>query len=89
MQRFIVSLWILLMAWLWFSFAANPSIVNYSYTVDGEDVRIFRTNNSNGWYVDINLQDPRTNDRVHFGTTKISDQVFAYTKQRDWGVICA
>lgn len=34
--------------------------------------------------MDINVQDPKTNDWLHFGETKISDQVFVYTKQWDW-----
>lgn len=66
-----------------FSFA-SPSIINPSYTVNGNDVKIYWTDNSNWWYLDINLQNPETNDWLHFGTTKISDQVFTYTKQWDW-----
>lgn len=34
--------------------------------------------------MDINVQDPKTNDWLHFGEAKISDQVFVYTKQWDW-----
>jgi hypothetical protein len=33
--------------------------------------------------MDINLKDPKTNDWLHFGEVKMSDQVFTYTKQRD------
>ena len=84
MQKFIVVLWTVLFTWIWYSFAANPSILNYSYTVEWDDVKIFWTDNSNGWNIDINLQNPQTNDWLHFGTAKISDQVFTYTKQRDW-----
>ena len=36
------------------------------------------------WYMDINLQDPKTNDRLHFGEVKMSDQSFTYTKQWEW-----
>ena len=84
MQRFIVGLCALLIGWLWFSFAANPSIINYSYEVDGDDVNIFRTDNSNWGKVDINVQNPDTNERLNFGTANISDQMFVYTKQRNW-----
>ena len=84
MQRFIVALWTLLITRLWFAFAANPSIVNYSYTIEWDDVKIFRTDNSDGWSVDINVQNPETNERSHFGTVKIEDQVFTYPKQWDW-----
>ena len=34
--------------------------------------------------MDINLKDPKTNDRLHFGEVKMSDQVFTYTKQWEW-----
>lgn len=34
--------------------------------------------------MDINLQDPKTKDWLHFGEVKMSDQVFTYTKQWDW-----
>lgn len=84
MQRFIVALWTLLITRLWFAFAANPSIINYSYTIEWDDVKIFRTDNSDGWSVDINVQNPKTNKRSHFGTVKIEDQVFTYPRQRDW-----
>ena len=69
---------------LWFSFAANPSILNYSYTTDWDNIKIYWTDNSNWWNVDINVENPNTKDRMHFGTVKISDQVFTYTKQWEW-----
>ena len=84
MQRFVVILWAILVIWLWLTFADNPSILNYSYVEDWDDVKIFRTDNSDGWTIDINLQDPKTNDWLHFGTVEIEDQVFTYTKQWDW-----
>ena len=34
--------------------------------------------------MDVNLKDPKTNDRLHFGEVKMSDQVFTYTKQWEW-----
>ena len=34
--------------------------------------------------MDINLKDPKTNDWLHFGEVKMSDQVFTYTKQWEW-----
>ena len=34
--------------------------------------------------MDINLKDPNTNDRLHFGEVKMSDQVFTFTKQWEW-----
>ena len=49
-----------------------------------DDVELYRTDNSNWWYMDINLQDPETNDRINFGTVKFSDESFTYTRQRDW-----
>ena len=69
---------------LWFSFAANPSILNYSYTTDWDNIKIYWTDNSNWWNVDINVENPTTKDRMHFGTVETSDQVFTYTKQWDW-----
>jgi hypothetical protein len=69
---------------LWFSFAANPSILNYSYETVWNDVKIYWVDNSNWWNVDISVQNPTTQDRLHFGTAKISDQMFVYTKQREW-----
>lgn len=83
MKRLSIILSAIFSAFIWFSFAA-PSVLNHSYTVDWNDVRIFWTDNSNGWNVDINLFNPNTQDWLHFGTAKISDQVFTYTKQWDW-----
>ena len=34
--------------------------------------------------MDINLKDPKTSERLHFGEVKMSDQVFTYTKQWEW-----
>lgn len=68
---------------IWFSFAAQ-TVLNPSYTVNWNDVKIYWTDNSNGWYMDINLQDPETKDWLHFGEVKMSDQTFTYTKQWDW-----
>ena len=68
---------------VWFSFAENPTILNPSYTVDGDVVRIYWTDNSNWWYVDVNLQDPETKSWFNFWVAEISDQVFTYTKQWD------
>jgi hypothetical protein len=31
--------------------------------------------------MDINLKDPSTNDWLHFGEVKVSDEAFTYTKQ--------
>ena len=84
MKKLSIFLSVIFSVSVWFSFAANPSILNYSYTIDWQDVRIFWTDNSNWWNVDINVENPNTKDWMHFGTTKISDQVFTYTKQRDW-----
>ena len=81
------KLYILLIAsfstFIWFSFA-DSSIVSPSYSIKWDDIKIYRTDNSKGWYMDINLQDPKTNERLHFGEVKMSDQVFAYTRQWDW-----
>lgn len=69
---------------IWFVWAANPTIINHSYDVDGDNVTIFWTNNSNWWNVDINVQDPQTNDWMHYWTVAISDEHFNYTKQWEW-----
>ena len=84
MRRFSLLISSILLAFVWFTYAANPSIINYSYSLEGNDVEIFRTDNSNGWYIDINVQNPATNDWLHFGTVDISEWYFRYTKQRDW-----
>ena len=84
MKKLSIFLSAIFSVFIWFSFAANPSIINHSYTVDWDDVRIFWTDNSEWWNIDINVQDPSTLDRMHFGTVKMSDQVFVYTKQWDW-----
>ena len=69
---------------VWFSFAA-PTILNPSYSVNWNEVKIYWTNNSDGWYVTIAVQDPKTWRWLPFGEeVKISDQVFTYTKQWDW-----
>ena len=70
-------------AFLWFS-SADSSITNPSYSIRWDDIRIYRTDNSKWWYMDINLKDPNTNDRLHFGEVKMSDQVFTFTKQWEW-----
>ena len=68
---------------MWISFA-TPSVLNPSYVTNWEDVKIFWTDNSRWWYMDINLKDPKTNEWLHFGEVKMSDQVFTYTKQWEW-----
>ena len=84
MKKLSIFLSTIFSIWLWFSFAANPSILNYSYEIDWDDVKIYWTDNSNWWTVDINVQDPTTQDWMHFGTVKMSEQVFVYPKQREW-----
>ena len=83
MQRLFTILSAIFTAFIWFSFAA-PTVLNHSYSVDWNQVMIFWTNNSDWWRVEINVQDPTTQKWMHFGSAKISDQVFTYTKQRDW-----
>lgn len=83
MKKLSVFLLAIFSVFIWISFATS-SVINPSYTVNWDDVKIFWTDNSNGWYMDINVQDPKTNDWLHFGEAKISDQVFVYTKQWDW-----
>lgn len=63
---------------------AAPSILTPSYSVNWNDVKIYWTDNSNWWYMDVNLKDPSLNARLHFWEVKMSDQVFTYTKQWDW-----
>ncbi len=82
MKKLSVFLSVFFGLFIWFSFAA-PTVLNPTYSIDGNDVRIHWTDNSDWWYVDINLQNPNTKDWLHFWTTKISDQVFTYTKQWD------
>ena len=83
MQRFFIILSAIFSVLIWFSFAA-PTVLNPSAEIDWNKVRIFWTNNSNWWSVDINIQDPSTQKWMHFGTAKISDQVFTYNKQWEW-----
>lgn len=83
MRKLFISFSIIFGTFVWFSFA-DTSILNLSYTTNWDNVTINRTDNSDWWYVDINLQDPYTNDWLHFGEVKISDQTFTYTKQWDW-----
>lgn len=84
MKKFFISLWVALLALVWYSFAENPSILNQSYTTNWNDVTIFWTNNSNWWNVDINLLNPNTQEWLHFGTVKISDEMFTFSRQWSW-----
>jgi len=83
MKKFSIFLSVIFSAFIWFSFAA-PTVLNPSFEDHWNDVKVYWTNNSDGWYVDINVKDPKTNDWLHFGEVKISDEVFTYTKQREW-----
>jgi len=83
MRKLLIFLSTIFSISTWFSFA-TPSMLNISYTTNWDNVTINRTDNSDWWYVDINLQNPQTNDWLHFGEVKISDQTFTYTKQWDW-----
>ena len=74
-MRFFYLLWL---------YAASPSIVSYSYTTEWNDVTIYWTDVSDWWYIDINVQNPTTQDWMHFGTAKMSDEMFTYPKQREW-----
>ena len=84
MKKLLIFLSAIFSVSLWFSFAANPSIVNYSYEIAWDDVKIYWTDISDWWTIDINVQNPTTQDRLHFGTAKMSDQVFVYPRQREW-----
>ena len=84
MKKLFIFLSAVFSVFIWFSFAANPSILNPSYNIEWDEIKIFRTNNSDWWSIDINVFNPTSQERLRFGTAKISDQVFAYTKQRDW-----
>ena len=84
MKRFYILLSAILSVFVWISFAANPTILNHSYTVEWNEVKIFWTDNSNWWNVDIKWFNPNTKKRVLFGTVNISDQNFSFTKQRQW-----
>ena len=68
---------------IWLSFA-SPSVLNPSYSLNGDDVRIYRSDVSDWWWMDVNLKDPKTNDWLHFGEVKMSDETFVYTKQWEW-----
>ena len=83
MRKLLVFLSIIISTSIWFSFA-TPTISNISYSVKWDNIEINWTDNSDWWYIDINLQDPKTNDWLHFGEVKTSDQTFTYTKQWDW-----
>lgn len=84
MKKLLIFLSAIFSISLWFSFAANPSILNQTYEIAWDDVKIYWTDISDWWTVDINVQNPTTQDWLHFGTVKMSDQVFVYTKQREW-----
>lgn len=84
MKKLSIFLSAIFGAFVGFSFAASPSIVSYSYTTNWNDVTIYWTDVSDGWYIDINVQNPTTQDWLHFGTVKMSDETFVYTKQREW-----
>ena len=83
MKKLLIFLSAIPCVFIWFSFAA-PSILNPTYAINWNDVKIFWADNSNWWYLDVNLQDPTTNDWLHFGEVKMSDQTFTYTKQWEW-----
>lgn len=68
---------------IWFSFAA-PSVLTPSYSINWDTVNIYWTDNSKWWYMAVNVKDPKTNNRLHFGEVKISDQAYSYPKQRNW-----
>ena len=84
MKKLYIFLSAIFSVFVWFSFAANPSIVSHSYTTNWNDVTIYWTDISDWWYIDINVQNPTTQDWLHFGTVKISDEKFTYTKQWEW-----
>lgn len=84
MKKLSIFLSAIFSVFIWVSFAASPSIVSYSYTTEWNDVKIFWTDVSNWWDIDINVQNPTTQDRLHFGTVKMSDETFVYTKQWEW-----
>ena len=84
MKKLLIFLSAIFSVSLWFLFAASPSIVSYSYTTEWNDVTIYWTDVSDGWYVDINVQNPTTQDWMHFGTAKMSDEKFTYPKQWEW-----
>lgn len=83
MRKSLIAFLVASIGFIWVSLATQ-TVLAPSYTSDGNDVKIYWTDNSDWWYVDINVQNPETNDRMHFGTAKISDQSFVYTKQREW-----
>jgi len=83
MNRLFVLIIALFNLFVCFAFAENYTILNPSYVIDWDTVKIFWTDNSDWWYVDINLQDPETKSRFNFWSAEISDQVFTYTKQWD------
>ena len=83
MKKLSIFLSAIFGVFIWISFA-SPSILNPSYVTNWDDIKIFWTDNSEWWYLDVNVQDPSTKDRLHFGEVKMSDQVFTYTKQWEW-----
>jgi LPXTG-motif cell wall-anchored protein len=83
MKKLSIFLSVIFSMFVWVSFA-YPAVLNLSYSVNWEDVKIYRTDNSRWWYMAISVQEPKTKDWMHFWEVKISDQVFTYTKQWWW-----
>lgn len=83
MKKLFIFLSVIASVFIWYSFA-SPTILNHSFSVDWNEIKLFWTDNSNWWSVDVNVRNPNTNSRLSIGTAKISDQTFNYRKQRYW-----
>ena len=82
MRKFLAFLWLSLLSSVWISFAANPAIIDQSYTIHWDEVTIYRTDVSDWWYVDISVQDPDYGTWTNIWTVDIKNQQFSFI--RDW-----
>lgn len=83
MRKLSIVLSAIFCGFIWYSFAA-PSLLLPSYTVNWNSVRIYRTDSSKWGDVSIAIQNPQTNEWLHVGDAKMSDETFEYKKQWDW-----
>ena len=83
MRKLSIILAAIFCSFIGYSFA-EPSILLPSYTVNWDNIKIYRTDNSKGWDVTIAIQNPNTNEWIHAGDAKMSDEIFEYKKTWDW-----
>lgn len=83
MKKLFIFLSLIFSSFTWFSLAIS-TVLNPSYSTNWDNTKIYRTDNSDRWNINIKIQNPETKDEIEFGPIKISDQAFTYTNQRDW-----